>query len=227
MNAGEGSLQPFGAAHLAILGAVAGLGALAWSLPRRRPGDWKLARWALAGISAVLGVGWYVFRVAALATPWRLALPLELCDVALWITVAALIWPRQRVVELAYYWGLPGASMALLTPYLVAPLASVSSVIFLAGHAAIVISALLLLGLRRPRPGSWLFALILLNILAGFDFLADRLLDANYMYLLRKPPIHSLLSVMGSWPWYIFAADGFAAAVFFLMSLPFRQPARN
>ena len=83
-----------------------------------------------------------------------------------------------------------------------------------------------LLGIgRRPRPGSWLYASLLLNALAGFDFVVDRLLGANYMYLLRKPPIHSLLSVMGPWPWYILVADGFAAALFLVLGLPFRQRA--
>ncbi len=219
-------LRPFGPAHLAILGLVAASGALAWWLPRRRPGPWRRTRWTLAGLSSALGGGWYVFRVVALHTSRRLALPLELCDAALWITVAALLWPRQRLLELAYYWGLPGASMALLTPYLVAPLLSVPSVTFLAGHALIIIAVLFLLGTgRRPRPGSWLFALLALNAFAAFDYLTDRLLGANYMYLVHKPPIRSLLSVMGPWPWYILLGDAFTAALFFALNLPFRRQA--
>ena len=46
---------------------------------------------------------------------------------------------------------------------------------------------------------------------------------ANYMYLLRKPPITSLLNIMGGWPWYILAADVLAAVSFFALQWPFRR----
>jgi uncharacterized membrane protein YwaF len=43
------------------------------------------------------------------------------------------------------------------------------------------------------------------------------------MYLIHKPPIVSLFSIMGPWPWYILAADVFAALLFLALQWPFRQ----
>jgi hypothetical integral membrane protein (TIGR02206 family) len=211
--------------HLAILASVVSLGLVSAWLVRRKPSIGRPVRWLFAIVASGLGFSWYFLRYAVLHSPLRWDLPLEVCDLALWITVAALVWPRQRLLELAYYWGLAGASMALVTPYLTAPLCSASSITFFAGHGMIVASVIFLLGTgrMRPSPGSWRFALLVLNGLALFDFFVDRWVGADYMYLLRKPPITSLLSIMGSWPWYIFAADALAALLFLALQWPFRH----
>jgi hypothetical integral membrane protein (TIGR02206 family) len=215
----------FGPIHLAILASVVLLGLVSAWMVRRKPVIGRPLRWVFAIVSSVLGLSWYLLRYTVLHSPLRWDLPLEVCDLALWITVVALIYPRQRLLELAYYWGLTGASMALVTPYLTAPLTSLSSMTFFAGHGMIVASVIFLLGTgqMRPSPGSWRFALLVLNGFALVDFCVDRWLGTNYMYLLRKPPITSLLSIMGSWPWYILAADALAAALFLGLQWPFRR----
>ncbi|HET6219688.1 MAG TPA: TIGR02206 family membrane protein [Acidobacteriaceae bacterium] len=215
----------FGPIHLAILASVVLLGLVSAWMVRRKPVIGRPLRWVFAIVSSILGLSWYLLRYTVLHSPLRWDLPLEVCDLALWITVAALIYPRQRLLELAYYWGLTGASMALVTPYLTAPLTSLSSLTFFAGHGMIVASVIFLLGTgrMRPSPGSWRFALLVLNGIALVDFCVDRWLGTNYMYLLRKPPIASLLSIMGPWPWYILAADALAAALFLGLQWPFRR----
>ena len=214
-----------GIPHLAILAAVILTGFTLIRVVLRRPAlEWPV-RCVLAGAAGALGLSWYGLRFWLLHTPWRWDLPLELCDISLWTTALALVWPRQRLLELAYYWGLAGASLALLTPYLVAPVGSLLSLSFFAGHGIIVASILFLLGIGRlrPSPGSWRFALLLLNGLALVDFSIDKILGVNYMYLLHKPPIQSLFTVMGPWPWYIASAELVAALLFLAMQWPFRR----
>ena len=214
-----------GPVHLAILGAVATVGALAVAAAKRFPRAWSPIRWTFVAVATASGLSWYLFRIFGWHDPLRWALPLQLCDASLWITVVALVWPRQRLLELAYYWGLPGACVALITPYLIAPLLSFHSLTFLIGHGTIVVSVIFLLGTGRMRPssGSWRFALLAINIFALFDYCFDRLSGTNYMYLIHKPPIVSLFSIMGPWPWYILAADVFAALLFLALQWPFRQ----
>jgi hypothetical integral membrane protein (TIGR02206 family) len=223
----ETHLRLFGPIHLAILISVVMLGLTAGWIVRRKPSTETVVRWGFAIVTSGLGVSWYLLRYTLLQLPLRWNLPLEVCDVALWVTAAALFYPRQRVLELAYYWGLAGASMALLTPYLIAPVGNVLSITFLMGHGIIVAAIIFLLGTGRMRPSrnSWRFAFLLLNVLALLDFVIDRRLGVNYMYLLRKPPITSLLNVMGPWPWYIFSADLLAAVLFLGLQWPFRGSA--
>jgi len=219
-------LPPFGPTHLLILLAVVFISGLVYVTARSQPRLRTSLRWLLALVSAGLGLTWYAFRIWSLHEQWKLSLPLEVCDVALWVTVAALVLPRQRLLELAYFWGLSGATVALLTPYLVAPLISVTSITFLAGHGIIVVDVFYLLGVRAVRlaPQVWSFSFAAINVLMLFDLVFDRLSGANYMYLLHKPPIRSLLDVMGPWPLYIVSADVLAAAIFIAMQWPFCSP---
>ena len=218
-------LRLFSLVHFAILASIIVIGWTVAAIARRRPWLWSPIRWVLVVVAAGLGLTWYLYRIFGLHDPLRWALPLEICDASLWICVIALIWPRQRLLELAYFWGIAGASMALITPYLIAPLISVPTITFLAGHGMIVVSVMFLLGTGRmhPSPRAWVYALSILNLFALFDYVFDRLTGTNYMYLVYKPPIRSLFNVMGPWPWYIFAADALAATLFFLLQLPFRR----
>ena len=211
--------------HLAIVVAVVAAGLSTLVAARRFPWAWSPIRWTLVAVAVASGLSWYLFRIFGWHDPLRWALPFQICDGSLWMTIIALVWPRQRLLELAYYWGFVGASIALITPYLVDPLISFPSLTFLIGHGMILVSLMFLLGTGRmsPAPGSWRFAWAVLNAFALFDFFFDRISGTNYMYLMHKPPIVSLFTIMGPWPWYILAADALAALLFFALQLPFRQ----
>jgi hypothetical integral membrane protein (TIGR02206 family) len=45
----------------------------------------------------------------------------------------------------------------------------------------------------------------------------------NYMFLCEKPSGTTLLDAMGPWPWYLLAGEVLAAALFWLMWLPWRE----
>jgi len=221
----ETNFHLFSPAHLAILISVPLFAAvLAWItylLPR-------VAIWTRFGLSALLiinGLWWCWYRFSALHLHLPQGLPFELCDISLWLTVYVLLRRSQRIYELAYYWGLAGAGMAMLTPDLLAPLLSVSSLNFFVRHGGTVLAILYLLWSSqcRPRAHSWRFAFLALNLYAAAIGLFDFAFGANYLYLRNKPASQSLLDVMGAWPLYIFTADLLALAMFVLMSLPFRD----
>ena len=46
------------------------------------------------------------------------ALPMQLCDWAMFAVIAALVTLRRGVYEVAYFWGLAGTLQAILTPNL-------------------------------------------------------------------------------------------------------------
>lgn len=194
---------------------------------RRRPGPWTT--WAARGLALILlGVA-----VAFLLTPvvdgtWsaRTSLPLDLCDVAVFVAAVACWWPRLALpLELTYFWGLAGTLQAVTTPDLSVGFPHFAFFEFVLGHLAIVIAAVyLVVGLGgRPRPGAVprVFA-----VTAGYTALvglADWGLGANYMFLRAIPSHASLLSVLGPWPWYLFSAAAVAIVLLAVLDAPFHR----
>src|SRR5262249_56539305 len=84
--------------------------------------------------SRLNGLWWCWYRLSVLHLRPPQGLPFELCDISLWLSVYVLLRISQRAYELAYYWGLAGAGMAMLTPDLLAPLLSVSSIQLFLAH---------------------------------------------------------------------------------------------
>ena len=212
----------FSVVHLAILVLVP---VVAYSLGRLGRGNasWnRRIRSALAGFLAVNEVVWYTYRYTTEGFRFPEGLPLQLCDLMVWLTVAALLTLRQWVMETAYLVGIAGAGMALITPDLWAPLLSYPSIYFFLAHGSIVIGLLYLVWsglLRLGRRSVW-------NVLAAVNAYAcmigafNAAFGTNYMYLCRKPGGASVLDWFGPWPVYLLAGEVFAAALLWLLWLP-------
>ena len=217
----------FNPLHLAILAAIpAAAVALTWTT-RRFPKTALVTRITLAALLTLDGLVWYFYRYQVQGVRFPETLPLELCDVSFWLTAAALLTLEEHVFDLAYYWGLAGSGMAVLTPYLRAPLHTFQSFQYFTGHSLLIIGLLYLIWSRqsRPRPRSWWFALWSLNTYGVLVAAVDILGGTNFMYLREKPASTSLFNVLGPWPWYIVGADLVALVLFLLMQLPFPAPA--
>ena len=223
------NFQLFGAAHIAILAAVVALGGGLALLQRRvLPGR----KWLRIGLGIFLladGVGWYSYLAAIGQNvfPWQM--PLELCDVVLYLLGFVLLTGNEGVFDVAYYWALGGSTMALLTPNLWEHFPSVSTVEFFVAHGLVVSATLYLVwsGLMRPRRGSVLRAMVAVNLLALFDGIFDAVFKTDYMYLRFKPQNFSLLSYLGPWPWYVLSAEPVALALFLLLYWPFWRKRRG
>ena len=216
----------FGRLHAAILVAAPAAAAGLTFATRRHPGSAPITRIALALLMIADGLTWHSYRYFAQGVRFPEILPLEMCDIAFWMTALALLTLEEHAFDLAYYWGIAGSGMALLTPYVRAPLYTFQSFQYFTGHALLIIAVLYLIWSRQARPGprSWWFALWSLNLYAVFAALVDWLGATNFMYLREKPASASLLDVLGRWPWYIAGADVVAAILFWLLQQPFRAP---
>src|SRR2546429_9338823 len=190
---------------------------------RRRPGSWLKV---LAAVLVVDEVSWWFFLLGGgqPGSQVALSLPLQLCDVAIFIAAAALWTRRQLVVEVTYFWGLAGTVQALLTPELPQHFPTYPYFQYYIAHGGVVAVALILvIGLRlQPRPWSVVWVAGLTVAYAGFVGLVDAVTGANYMFLRGKPDVPTLLDDLGPWPWYILAASGVGTVLFALLDAPFR-----
>ncbi|HEX9048925.1 MAG TPA: TIGR02206 family membrane protein [Anaeromyxobacter sp.] len=215
----------FGPAHLAILAAVPLAAAALAALARRRRGAERPIRLALAAALAANELAWYVHALRSGGVRPPHGLPLDLCDLVLWLTVWALAAPRPALLEIVYDLGLAGSGMALLTPDPGASLTSYAGAKFFVAHGGVVAAILFLAaaGALRPRPGAWRRVFLWVNAYAALVALFDWRFGTNYMYLREKPASASLLDALGPWPWYVLAAEPLALALLWLLHLPFRR----
>lgn len=222
------SFHVFGPVHLAVLAMIPLMGVALAAAQRQFPRRSREFRYGLAVLLLACTSWYYGSFVAHGERLFPSHMPLELCDLSLWLAIYTLLSVRTAAFDVAYYWAVAGGGMALLTPNLVRPTV-VDEVQFFANHGMVVIAVLYLVwsGQVRPRRGSVWRALIAVNIAAVFVGAFDYVFKTDYMFLCTKPPTVSLLDVFGPWPWYIVACEGAAVVLFGLLYWPFWGRARE
>jgi hypothetical integral membrane protein (TIGR02206 family) len=218
--------QLFGLPHLAILAAIPSLaGGLVYLAPARSR---TVAR-TLGVLLAANEIIWYMWRLRVEGFRFPEGMPLELCDLTLWLTVIATFTLQGVVFEAAWLAGVGGALMAVLTPDLWAPPLSYPSIYFFLAHGGVIATLLFLVWskLARPRPGCVWRTLGLISVYMAFVGTFDAIFHTNYMYLCRKPLSASLLDLFGPWPYYIAAGELAALIIFYLLWLPFSNRTRK
>lgn len=207
-----------------ILLSVVALSAGLILIVRHRTRWARATRISLAGFIAVNELVWYAYLLHEEGFHFPDTLPLDLCDLTLWLTVITALTLRPRVYEVAYFCGIGGSSMALITPDLSELHLSYPTVHFFVSHGFVVITLLTLTGARLARADSgcvWR-AFVILNVYAAAIGTFDAIFKTNYMYLCQKPESASLLDYFGPWPIYILSAEVFALVFFWLLWLPLR-----
>jgi hypothetical integral membrane protein (TIGR02206 family) len=214
----------FGPAHLLILAAVPASAAVLARACRRGPAWARRVRFGLGAFLGVNELVWYAYRLHTEGLRIPEGLPLNLCDLTVWLTVAAVFTLNPFAFEVAYFAGLGGSGMALLTPDLWAPFPSYPTTYFFLAHGMGIATILALLwsGLATPRQGSVWRVFGALNAYAAVIGIFDAVFQTNYMYLARKPEGASVLDFLGPWPVYIIGGEAVALILFGLLWLPWR-----
>ena len=221
-----GDWRPFGVWHVAILAAIA---VFTWILKiafQRRP---RAVAWTVAPVLVVGELVWYSYRFRVEGFQFPAGVPLQLCDLTVWLTAFTLLARRQAVFEFTFFAGLTGAIMALVFPDLWAPLFSYPSIYFFFSHGLIVASlaAMAWSGEMRPKPGCVWRSMLVLNAYAAVVAAFNVAFKTNYMYLCQKPEAASPLDYMGPWPWFVLSGELVALGLFALLWLPFRLRSKN
>jgi hypothetical integral membrane protein (TIGR02206 family) len=216
----------FGGLHLCILAATILL-PFAMSRLTRRDQRPRMARILAGALSVILlsdrifaiALGYHAHRI----TRWADALPMHLCDWASIAVIITLVWRRQLLYELAYFWGLAGTLQAVLTPDLAEQFPNPFFISFFVEHCGIIIAVLFMtwgLGMR-PRRGAVWRAFLWTQFYVVCAAFVDWTCKTNYGYLVHKPIHSSLLDYFGPWPWYILALEGLAVVLYTVLYLPF------
>jgi hypothetical integral membrane protein (TIGR02206 family) len=185
-------------------------------------------------VRLVLGYGiagnelmWWVFRYSHEGVHVN-NLPLQLCDLTVWMTVLACLTTIPVVVEFAYFAGVAGSAMAILTPDLWTPWPSYPAIYFFIAHGGVLVACTVLTfgKLATVRGGAVWRAFGVLAAYAGAIGIFNAVFSTNYMYLCRKPANPSLLDLLGPWPVYLGGGAVVGLMLFWALWLPFRRAAQ-
>ena len=219
----QSTFEPFGTAHLTTVCVVFAVAlalplAVRFLLPiARRPVAYLLAALLLAqeGIKIWVQVDTQGFSADLL--------PLHMCTLAVYLSAWMLVTHDRRIFEIVYFWGLGGATQALLTPDLEEGFPALSYLLFYLGHGAIIVSIFYAMIVFRLRPylASLPRVMAITIGVATVAFAVNLWLDTNFMYLMAKPVRPSLLDWFGPWPWYLLGLIIVSLLSFFLLYLPF------
>jgi len=184
----------------------------------------KFIRYSLAVILILMEVSLNVWYIVNNTWSLEFSLPIQLCDASLFLCIFMLFTKSYRVYEIAYFWGLGGATQALLTP----EIGNYNYMHyffyqFFISHGVVVISVLFMTFVLSFSPGikSLIRSFLFLNIYCLFAGTLNILTGGNYLFICQKPETASLLNYLGPWPWYIISLEFVSLLIFGLLYSPF------
>ena len=161
-----------------------------------------------------------------LANPydWRETIPLHMCDLSEIFLIWFLLGGPRILYICAFFWGLGGATMAILTPDISHH--DLEYIFFMVGHGMIIVGvmyATVTLGNRPYAKDIATVALITALVLLPIVYVINLLLGepANFWYLMSKPAGASLMDMCPDPPYHLLVTTPIAIALFYLIYLPY------
>ena len=156
---------------------------------------------------------------------WQEAFPFHMCDLSA-LSIAYYFISREKIFfNCAYFWGLGGATMALLTPDVDFAFPNGVFFPFFWAHTLILLAvfyAIIALG-ERPLFRD-VHKVIGISIIAmSMIYVINLLLGegANFWYLMDKPDADSVMNYFPDPPFHLTAVIPIAIAFFYLLYFPF------
>jgi hypothetical integral membrane protein (TIGR02206 family) len=161
-----------------------------------------------------------------LANPydWRETIPLHMCDLSEIFLIWFLLGGPRILYICAFFWGLGGATMAILTPDISHH--DLDYIFFMVGHGMIIVGimyATVTLGNRPYAKDIATVALITALVLLPIVYVINLLLGepANFWYLMSKPAGASLMDMFPEPPYHLLVTTPIAIALFYLIYIPY------
>lgn len=157
--------------------------------------------------------------------PWKTALPFHLCDFSALSIAAYLITQKKAFFNFAFFWGISGAGMSILTPNAVYAFPAVDYLANQYGHTLILLGISVSMIVLKQRPYSkdifiiFGFTTLLLPLLYGLNYMLQA--PANYWYLLEKPYGSNLMTPLPEAPFHMLYLYPIALVFLLLIYSPY------
>jgi len=160
---------------------------------------------------------WVILEMIAGSFDLKLHLPLHLCRFANLLLPLAIYKKNNTLFQILFYWGLSAMFQAIFTPDITHDFPHFHYFRYIAAHHLLVITIIYYVVVFdfKPTISGLKKAFIALNAFLIVALIFNIILEANYFWLMDKPPAGSLLDFMGPWPWYILVAEFVALMHFY------------
>ena len=155
---------------------------------------------------------------------WREVLPFHMCDLSEIFLIFFLLGGPSILYKCAFFWGLAGATMAIITPDI--EFLDLDYAFFMVGHGMIIIGIMYATVALDNRPYakdivtvSLITALILLPITYLINYILGE--PANFWYLMQKPAGASLMDAFPEPPYHLLVTTPLAFLMFCLIYIPY------
>jgi len=221
------SFEMFGTVHLITIAVVIVISVLLPKFYKNKSEDQKSTMSKIIAAIIFLHVVISPYKdLYLLANPydWRETIPLHMCDLSEIFLILFLLGGPKILYLCSFFWGLGGATMAILTPDISHH--DLDYIFFMIGHGMIVVGimyATVSLGNRPYAKDVLKVTAITLFILLPIVYSINILLGepANFWYLVAKPDGASLMDMFPDPPLHILYTTPLAIAVFYLIYLPY------
>lgn len=182
--------------------------------------------WISRGI-AILISAWVILYIPMLLYlnkfNYKTDLPFDICNL-IGLVLPFLMWqPNERVFPYLYLYIMAGTTQAVFGPHLFDGFPNFVFLKYWIVHSGLIIYILFVAVLwnYQVRWQDLRRSFLLLQVYILFVFLINKLIGANYIYLVERPPTAPVLDYLGDWPMYIFAGELIFMFLLFMVYLPY------
>jgi hypothetical integral membrane protein (TIGR02206 family) len=155
---------------------------------------------------------------------WREVLPFHMCDLSEIFLAWFLLGGPKILYKCAFFWGIGGATMAIITPDISHH--DLDYAFFMIGHGMIVIGIMYATVALNNRPYAkdiLIVSLITACVLLPITYTINLLLGepANFWYLMAKPAGASLMDAFPEPPYHLLVLTPLAIATFVIIYVPY------
>jgi hypothetical integral membrane protein (TIGR02206 family) len=183
----------------------------------------SLLKWVLIILLVLSEVSYQIWYIINDHWDVTINLPLQLCSLSLYLCTIMLISKSYRIFEISFFASMAGAFIAIVTPELFFGFPHFRYFQFFLAHGTIVLACLYMVWIEGYRLtfGSLVRAFLALNGIAVIAYAVNKMVGANYMFLMHKPYNASPIDFLGEYPWYLLSLEGVSFLIFFILYAPF------
>lgn len=219
-----GPFKLFSASHILVLVIILVMCVLIQLFKQKLKHNNKFLRYSFASIILILQISMTIWYMLVMKLPFPDSLPLHLCDITAIVCALMIVNKSYFLYEIIYFWGIAGATQALLTPDIgnyTFPHYVFFQFFIVHGLSVIVCIYMTIVDDFKPSVKSIAKSFIALNIYTSLIAVYNYIFNTNYLFICEKPAGASLIDFLGPWPWYILSLEFVGLVSFIVCYLPF------